>query len=42
MKKRNWSDEFWKLIKYNWGLEQRIELRAACEAWMAADKSVKP
>ncbi len=30
---------FWKIIKKNWTIDERAELRAQCEAWMAADKS---
>lgn len=33
--------DFWKIIKRNWTLEERAELRAAVEAWMAANKSVQ-
>lgn len=32
------SDKFWKIIKRNWTLEERADLRAAVEAWMAARK----
>lgn len=34
----NWK-EFWKIVKANWTIGERAELRAAVEAWMAADKS---
>jgi hypothetical protein len=34
-------DTFWQIIKHNWTLEQRADLRAAVEAWMAADKTAK-
>lgn len=27
---------FWWIILNNWTLEERLELRAQCEAWMAA------
>lgn len=27
---------FWQIVKFNWTIDQRAELRAACEAWMAA------
>ena len=27
---------FWWIILANWTLEERLELRAMCEAWMAA------
>lgn len=30
---------FWLIIKANWTLEERAELRAAAEAWMAANLS---
>tara|TARA_R110000868_G_scaffold45454_3_gene150972 strand:- start:100 stop:210 length:111 start_codon:yes stop_codon:yes gene_type:complete len=32
--------DFWLIIKFNWTLEERAELRAFVEAWMAADHSV--
>ena len=35
-KSKNW-DAFWKIIQANWTVEERVELRAAVEAWMAAD-----
>lgn len=28
---------FWKIVKHNWTLKERADLRAACEAWMAAN-----
>ena len=31
-------DLFWKIIKANWTLDERVELRAHVEAWMAARK----
>jgi hypothetical protein len=34
-------DKFWKIIKANWTIQERVDLRAAMEAWMAADKSEK-
>ena len=37
--KNTLDKKFWKLIKANWSLEERADLRANCEAWMAADKS---
>lgn len=27
---------FWKIIKHNWTIDERADLRAMCEAWMAA------
>jgi hypothetical protein len=38
---RHKTDEFWKIIKANWTITERADLRAAVEAWMAADKSAK-
>ena len=35
------ADKFWKIIKHNWTIQERVDLRAAMEAWMAADKSEK-
>lgn len=35
MKKRERADTFWKIIKHNWTLEERADLRAGVEAWMA-------
>lgn len=29
--------DFWQIIKANWTLEERAQLRAFVEAWMAAD-----
>ncbi len=37
--KNTLDKKFWLIIKANWTLEQRADLRAASEAWMAADKS---
>lgn len=31
--------EFWRIVKANWTLDQRADLRAHVEAWMAADKT---
>lgn len=39
-KSKNWK-EFMRIVQYVWTTEERVELRAQCEAWMAADKSVK-
>ncbi len=39
MKKKR--DTFWLIVKHNWTLDERAELRAACEAWMAANKGAK-
>lgn len=33
-------NDFWLIIKANWTLEERAELRSFVEAWMAADKSI--
>ena len=30
---------FWWIIIHNWTIQERADLRAACEAWMAADRS---
>lgn len=30
---------FWWIIMFNWTLEERLELRAHADAWMAADHS---
>jgi hypothetical protein len=30
---------FWWIIMFNWTMEERAELRAFVDAWMAADKS---
>lgn len=27
---------FWWIVLFNWTFEERAELRAACDAWMAA------
>lgn len=27
---------FWDIIMFNWTPEERLDLRAHCEAWMAA------
>jgi hypothetical protein len=37
MKKK--QDQFWKIVKANWTISERAELRAGCEAWMGANKS---
>ncbi len=37
--KNTLDKKFWRIIKRNWTLEERADLRAAVEAWMAADKS---
>jgi hypothetical protein len=29
---------FWWIIMFNWTMEERAELRAFVDAWMAADK----
>lgn len=28
--------KFWQIVKANWTLDERAQLRAAVEAWMAA------
>lgn len=33
------NSRFWKIIMFNWTAEERLELRAFVEAWMAADLS---
>ena len=35
------GEKFWKIVKANWTISERADLRAAVEAWMAADKSAK-
>jgi hypothetical protein len=30
--------QFWKIVKHNWTLDERADLRAHVEAWMAARK----
>ncbi len=34
---KNKQERFWLIIKANWTLEERIDMRAACEAWMSAE-----
>lgn len=29
-------NDFWDIIMFNWTAEERLDLRAHCEAWMAA------
>ena len=31
--------EFWRIVRRNWTFDERSNLRAACEAWMAANHS---
>ena len=40
-KKRKWTEEFWAIVQSVWTVEERIDLRAASEAWMAADHTVQ-
>lgn len=35
-KRRNW-ELFWQIIQTSWTVEERVDLRAAVEAWMAAE-----
>ena len=39
--KRKWTDEFWAIVQHVWTPEERVDLRATCEAWMAANLSVE-
>ena len=32
------DQKFWKIVKANWTIDQRADLRAHVEAWMAARK----
>ena len=32
------DSKFWQIIKANWTLDERADLRAHVEAWMAAKK----
>lgn len=32
---------FWKIIMHNWTTDERADLRAFVEAWMAADHGAK-
>ena len=32
---------FWWIIMFNWTFQERTELRAYVDAWMAADKTVR-
>jgi hypothetical protein len=38
--KRKWTLEFWAIVQHVWSPEERIDLRATSEAWMAADHTV--
>ncbi len=33
---KNKQETFWLIVKANWTIDERAELRATCEAWMAA------
>ncbi len=39
--KNTLDKKFWSVIKANWTLEERADLRSQVEAWMAADKGTK-